>query len=55
MRNATCISPQSQNNLIEVIGEQIFQGVVDDMTSSPLYAILADEVTSHNVEHVSGF
>ena len=53
MRNATYISPQSQNDLIQVMGEQIFQGIVDDVNSSPFYAILADEVTSHNVEHLA--
>ena len=53
MRNATYISPQSQNDLIEVIGEQIFQGIVDDVNASPFYAILADEVTSHNVEYLA--
>jgi len=30
MRSATYISFQSQNYLIEVIGEQVFQGTVDD-------------------------
>ena len=53
MRNATYISPQSQNDLIEVIGEQIFQGMVDDVNASPFYAILADEVTCHNVEYLA--
>jgi len=53
MKNATYISPQSQNDLIEVIGEQIFQGIIDDVNASPFYAILADEVTSHNVEHLA--
>lgn len=53
MRNATYISPQSQNDLIEVMGEHIFQGIVDDINASPFYSILADEVTSHNVEHLS--
>ena len=53
MKNATYISPQSQNDLIEVIGDQIFQGIVEDVNASPFYAILADEVTSHNVEYLS--
>ena len=53
MRNATYISPRTQNDLIEVMGEQIFQGIVDDVNVSPFYSILADEVTSHNVEHLA--
>ena len=53
MRNATYISPRTQNDLIEVMGEQIFQGIVDDVNASPFYSILADEVTSHNVEHLA--
>jgi len=40
--------PQSQNGLIEVIGDQIFQGIVEDLNASPFYAILADEITSNN-------
>ena len=53
MRNATYIPPRTQNDLIEVMGEQIFQGIVDDVNASPFYSILADEVTSHNVEHLA--
>ena len=53
MKNATYISPQSQNDLIEVIGDQIFQGIVEDVNASPFYAIPADEVTSHNVDYLS--
>ena len=53
MRNATYISPRSQNDLIEVMGQQIFQGIINDINASPFYSILADEVTSHNVEHLA--
>ena len=54
MRNATYMSAQTQNELIEVMGKHIIlQGIVDDVNSSPFYSILADEVTSHNVEHLA--
>ena len=35
------------------MGDQIFQGIVDDINVSPFYSILADEITSHNVEHLA--
>ena len=35
------------------MGEQIFQGIVDDVNASSFYFILTDEVTSHNVEHLA--
>ena len=50
---AIYISPRTQNDLIEVMGDQIFQGIVDDINASPFYSILADKVTSHNVEHLA--
>ena len=54
MRCATCISPQTQNELIEVMGKHlILQGILNDLNAAPYYTILADEVTSHNVEHLA--
>ena len=54
MRNATYMSAQMQNELIEVMGKHIIlQGIIDDVNSSPFYSILADEVTSHNIEHLA--
>ena len=54
MRNATYVSPKTQNQLIEVMGEHIIlKNIVNDVKSSPFYSILADEVTSHNVEHLA--
>lgn len=54
MRCATCISPQTQNELIEVMGKHlILQGILNDLNAAPYYTILADEVTSHNVEHLN--
>ena len=54
MRCATYLSPQTQNELIKVMGKNILlQGIKGDLTAVPFYAILADEVTSHNVEHLA--
>lgn len=54
MRCATYISPQIQNELIGVMGKHmILQGILDDMNAAPYYTILADEVTSHNIEHLA--
>ena len=54
MRCVTYMSPQTQNEVIEVIGKHIIlRRVVDDLKASKFYAISADEVTSHNVEHLA--
>ena len=54
MRCATYLSPQTQNELIKVMENHILlQGIIGDLTAAPFYAILADEVTSHNVEHLA--
>ena len=48
------VSPQTQNEMIDVIGRQIIlQSILDELNDAPLYSILADEVTSHNMEHLS--
>ena len=54
MRNATYASPQTQNELIEVMGKHIIlENIVNEVKSSPFCSILADEVTSHNIEHLA--
>ena len=54
MRCATYISPQTQNELIEVMGKHmILHDILSNLNAAPYYAILADEVTSHNVEHLA--
>ena len=54
MRCTTYISPQIGNELIEVMGKHtILRGILDDLNAAPYYSILADEVTSHNVEHLA--
>ena len=54
MRNAKYISPQTQNELIEVIGTHIIlRNLVDEIKAARFYSLLADEVTSHNAEHLA--
>ena len=54
MRCATYLSPQAQNDLMKVMGNHILlQGIMGDLTAATFYATLADEVTSHNVEHLA--
>jgi len=53
MQNATYISPKIQNDLINVMAKQIFDNIVGEVNVSPYYSIMADEVTSHNIEHLS--
>ena len=54
MRNATYLSPQSQNEVISIIGCDIIQAsLVDEVKKSKFYSILADEVSSHNTEHLA--
>ena len=48
------MSPQTQNELIEIMGQHIvLRGIVEELKEAMYFAILADEVTSHNVEHLA--
>lgn len=52
-RNATYLSPRSQNDIISVIGyDIILANIVFEVKKARFYSILADEVSSHNVEHL---
>ena len=52
-RNATYISPQSQNEIINVIGKDFIQHqLLCEIKEAKFYAVLADEVTCHNVEQM---
>ena len=54
MRCVTHLSPQTQNELIEVMGKHIIlKGILDDLNAATYYSILADEVTSHNEERLA--
>ena len=50
-KNATYISPRSQNEIINVIGHDIIlANIVAEVKQSKFYSVFADEVSSHNVE-----
>ena len=39
--------------MIDVIVKQVFNSIIDEVNASPYYSILADKVTSCNIEHPS--
>ena len=52
-KNATYISPRSQNEIINVIGHDIILAdIVAEVKQSKFYSVLADEVSCHNVEQL---
>ena len=52
-KNATYLSPITQNNTINVIGyDLILTNIISEVKDANFYSVLADEVTSHNVEHL---
>ena len=54
-KNATYISPRSQNDIINVIGYNIIRdSIIDEVKRAGFYfySVLADEVSSHNKEHL---
>jgi len=54
LRCATQLFPQTQNELVKVMGKHIIlQGILNELKSAKFYTILADEVTSHNAEHLA--
>ena len=51
LRNATYLSPQTQNKIIDIIGKRMIQkSIVAEVKQAPFYSILVDEVTSFNRE-----
>ncbi len=53
-RNGTYLSPRSQNEIINVIGFDIIRAnILKEVKETKFYAILADEVSSHNVEYLA--
>ena len=51
LRNATYLSPEIQNEMIDVIGNKIIQhSIVQEVRDAQIYTIMVDEVTSHNTE-----
>ena len=53
-KNATYISPKSKNAFINVIGyDMILTDIIGKIKAANFFSVLADEVSSHNVEHLS--
>ncbi|XP_041362805.1 52 kDa repressor of the inhibitor of the protein kinase-like [Gigantopelta aegis] len=54
MKCVTYLSPQTQNELLDVIGNHIILGdLVQEIKTAQFYSIMADEVTSHNTEQLA--
>ena len=52
-KNATYISPSTQNDIISVIGcDIILSGIVSEVKEACFFSVLADEVSCHNVDHM---
>ncbi len=52
-KNAKHLSPQTQNELINIIGyDVILSKIVSEVKRAKYYSVLADEVSCHNVEHL---
>ena len=49
-RNATYISPTTQNEIINIIG---YANIIANVRRAKFYSVLADEVSSHAVEHLA--
>ena len=48
LRNATYLSPQTQNEMANVIGKQIIQAqIVAEIKDAQIYTVMVDEVTSY--------
>ena len=51
LQNAACLSPQTQNEMIDVTGTHIMQAkIVKEIKDAQIYTTMVDEVTSHHVE-----
>jgi hypothetical protein len=54
MRNATYVSPQTQNALLEIVSKHIIlRDLVNEIKEAKFFSIMADEVTSHNSEQLA--
>ena len=53
-KNATYLSPSSQNDMINVIGlDYIRAKIISEIKQAKFFSMIADEVSSHNIEHLS--
>ena len=52
-KNATYLSPRTQNEIISVIGYDVIRAkIILEVKKARFYSIMADEVSSHNEEHL---
>ena len=53
-KNVTYLSPTSQNDMINVIGCDVIRaGIITEVRNGRFFSVLADEVSSHNIEHLA--
>ena len=53
-KNATYLSPRIQNEVISIIGNDIIlTDIIDEVKKAVFFSVMADEVSSHNVEHLA--
>ena len=53
-KNATYVSPSIQNEIIHIIGKDVIQAkLIEEIKNAKFFSIMADEVTSHNVEQMA--
>ena len=53
-RNATYMSSTTQNDIINVIGyDLLLNTIISEVKEAIFFSVLADEVSSHNVEHLA--
>ncbi len=54
LRNATYLSPTTQNDIINIIGYDMLRaGIVEKVKVAKKSSVLADKVSSHNIEHLA--
>ncbi|XP_013421627.1 52 kDa repressor of the inhibitor of the protein kinase-like [Lingula anatina] len=54
MRNATYMSPQTQNEVIDILAKDIvLANITREVQEAKFFAVLADEISSHNSEHLA--
>ena len=53
MRNATYVSPMTQNQIIDIVGKSIIQkSIVEEVNKAKFFSIMVDEITSFNKEYM---
>ena len=51
LKNATYLSPKTQNQVIDIIGKSMIQSsIIEEVNSAGLFSIMVDEITSFNKE-----